>query len=426
MSASYDLWLCDDSGKRILLLDRTAFFSYSRVINGYGTCQVGIPYRLFREKVWPVFSPDRRIEFWRSPATGSPMKQEGVYLLREQRVYTREEDNVDIIEFFGRSPIDLLSRRWVIQAAGTSYADKTAAIDDMMKEIVREQMLYGSARDYDEILANRRAYPRGEFSVQVDLTLGPVISRSFAGRNVLDVLKELRDTSFQLYEDDPSTNRKIYFDVVSAATNAGEIFIFQESGTNIPILDELGNEILDEGSQTLLTQAGLQFQTFADLRGIDRTDRLVFSVANSNLKGPQYSRNHFDERNSIIVKGPGRGESKVTVVVEDDARRTASRWNHYEEVIEESSATEVSMLVDAGTGQLRMGKPREELIAVFLNNAGGEDAPRSLYGIDWDLGDRLPVWYADQLFLCEVVVVYVGVDENGVETITGRNTVESL
>jgi len=419
--ANYEIWMTDDGGKRIMLLNDMAFFSYSRVVSGYGTFQIGLPYKEFKKQVNPYFQPDRRVEVWRSPAHGYPLRREGIYLLRQPKIYTRDTDNVQIIEFFGRSPLDLLNRRWVIQAAGTSYTAKTAAIDDMMKAIVREQMLWGSAISQAGAQDNTRAYPETEFSVQADLALGPSISRRFADRNVLDILKELKDTSFQLHEDN-SSNRKIYFDVVPRDLKGFEIFILDEDG--LPILDEAGLPILDEQSLTKFSGVGFEFQTFADLRGVDRTDQLVFSVENSNLRAPFYSKSHFDEKNSIIVRGSGRGESRAAVVVDDDLRVNASRWNRYEDLIEANYEVDDTELEDVGAAQLKQGQPREEIYATFLNTPGSEDAPRSLYGIDWDLGDLVSVFYADLYFTCEIVVVYVGVDENGVETITGRNTIE--
>jgi len=162
------------------------------------------------------------------------------------------------------------------------------------------------------------------------------------------------------------------------------------------------------------------------LRGLDRTDKLVFSVENSNLEAPFYIKSHFNESNSIIVRGSGRGESRAAVVVDDDARVNSSRWNRCENLVSASYEVDDTELQTVGAAELKIGQPVEELYASFLNTPGSEDAPRSLYGIDWDLGDLVSVWYADQYFQCEIVIVYVGVDENGVETITGRNTIEGV
>lgn len=426
MGARYELWLTDDAGHRLLLLNEAgagaAFFSYSRVVNGFGTIQVGLPYRPFRERIYPVFEVDRRIEVWRAASDELPLRLEGIYLLRMYKIYTREEDNLEIIEFYGRSAVDLLARRWIIQAAGTSYTAKNDEIDDMMKAFVREQMVWGEAVDENGTLDYDRGYPDLEFSVQENQALGPVIARRFADRNVLDVLKELRDTSFQLHDDDP-TNRKIYFDVVERDLRGLELYILDEE-TGLPIDgEEAGDVLLDEQSGRGEGKTGLQFQTFADLRGMDRTDKLIFAVANGNLKGPYYSKTHMEENNVIVVKGSGRGESRATVPVPDSARVNASRWNRCEAIFEANYEVSDTELESVGTAQLKEGQPVEELFATFLNVGGSENVPQSLYGIDWDLGDLVRVWYAERLHICEIVVIYAGVNDSGVETVTGRNTI---
>ena len=173
MAASYEFWLTDDYGKRILLMKDMAYFSYSRATKGYGTLLVGMPYRTFKEQISPVFAPDRRVDVWRSPETGYEMRREGTYLLRMPKIYKRETDNVEIIAFYGRDLKDLLRRRFVIQPAGYSQTYKTGYIDDLMKEIVREQMLYGNCLDTSALLDNTRGWPNGEFRVQGDVSLGP-------------------------------------------------------------------------------------------------------------------------------------------------------------------------------------------------------------------------------------------------------------
>lgn len=423
MSASYELWLLDDSGKRILLLEEMAFFSYSRTVTGFGTLLVGIPYQAFREKISPVFEPDRRIQVWRSPATGIPLREEQTYLLRMTEIYQREGDGVEIIRFYGRDAKDLLRRRIVIQAAGTSWTRKEDYADDMMKEIVREQMLYGSALDETGAVDNTRAFPEDEFLVQGEVSLGPSVTATFAEREVLDVLKELQAMSFQLNEDSPTLNSRIYFDVISFDAQ-GRLLMILDEETGLPILDEAGYPILDEESPEISAEQGFEFVTFADLRGQDRTESaLVFSVENDNLKGPDFSNDFTREENSIIVKGFGRGDSRDFERVQDDERVGASRWNLCEGYEDASTEPDQNNLVNFGYARLHEGRPKEDINAVFLNVPGGPDTPRSLYGVDWDLGDLLPVDYADKRFNVVVTIVYVAVDQEGKETITGRSDV---
>lgn len=420
MSSSYEIWLLDDTGKRITLFQNYSFFSYARSVKGFGTFEIGMPYELYRKSVPIFFQPDWRIDVWRSPKTGVPMRREGMFLLRMPRLYTRE-DGMDIIVLYARDTKDLINRRHVIQPAGTSYTRKQDYIDDMMKEIVRQQMLYGTATDADMVVDYTRAYPQDEFFVAGDVSLGPLYSKTFAERNVMDILRELQDASWQLYEINP-VNQKIYFDVVPVDLRAMILYILdEEDGT--AILDESGNPILDESSIDTNSNIGFRFETYAGLYGKDRSDGVVFSKANNNAKDISYSVNHFDEKNSAIVKGFGRGDSREWAVVDNTQAINQSRWNRIETFVDASTEPDQTRLEDFGYPALDANIPKEDLNATFLNVAGSEDTPESLYGIQWDLGDILPVYYADKKFLVEVQIVYVSMNDEGNETITGRSEV---
>lgn len=391
--AEYELWLTDDAGKRLALLNELASFSYTRAVSQLGTCLIGMPFRPFAEKFNPYFRPDWRIEIWRSPAYGVQMRREDVFMLRKPNVYIRQ-DNVEMLTFNGRNGIDLLNRRSVIQRGGTSWAAKTDFADDMMKEIVREQMLYGSALDEDGVVDNTRAWPQTEFTVQADLGMGPSLTRQFADRKVFDILKELKESTQQLNVDS-SSNRKIYFDVVPIAVSG--------AASTSPL--------------------GWEFRTYADLYGTDRTSGIEFSVENENLKTPKYSISHLEEVNSVFIRGNGNGLSQIVSSVEDTDRAILSRWNRIEGVISASNEPDSAGLDDRGRAELYKNKPKEELEAVFLNSPGGEDTPQSLYGVDWDLGDLVRVSFSGKRFNAEIHIVYVSVDENGKEDITGRSEV---
>lgn len=424
MPSTYEFWLLDDAGRRIVLLKDMAFFSYSRTVRGFGTLLIGFSYRQFVQQVFPIFKPDWRVEVWRSPDTGYALRREGVYLLRMPKIYTRESDHVDMISFYGRDLKDLLRRRYIIQPAGYPQTLKTDYIDDMMKAIVREQMLFGSALDAEAVRDDTRAFPEGEFRVQGNVSLGPQITSTFADRNVLDILKELQETSFQLHEEAPLVNSRIYYDIIPYNIDSIGLYILDEDGE--PILDEVGHPLVDESSSVAGAMQGMEFVTFADLRGQDRTaSALVFSIENNNLEAPYYTLDHLQEENAIIVKGFGRGDSRPSVTVTDDQRIGASRWNRCEGLEDASTEPEQANLADYGYAMLYNGQPKEEISAVFLNVPGSEDTPRSLYGLDWDLGDLLPVEYANKRWNVEVDIVYVAIDETGRETITGRNNIDT-
>jgi len=399
VTVEYEFWLTSDSGKRIALLSGDSFFSYTRVINGFGTLSFGMPFLPFAEQFTDWFEPDWRVEVWRRPKHGVPMRREDVFMLRKPRVYTRDADDMQIIQFYGRNGVDLLSRRHVIQRGGTDWTTKSDFADDMMKEIVREQMLYGSALDEDGTQDDTRAWPQGEFSVGADVSLGPSIPHSFEGKKVFDVIKDIKDISFQKYQDDPDNNLRIFFDVLP------DILVTANNPAGSPL--------------------GWKFITKAGLYGSDRTTGREFSLENENIDVPTYSISHLDEINSVYVQGGGRGLSQIIEPVEDSNRINASRWNRSEGVISGANETKTNGLLDLGRAELEKNRPVEELPLVFLNNPGSESVPQSLYGIDWDLGDRVKVNYAGRQFEAEINIIYVSVNENGEESVTGRNEIQS-
>lgn len=392
MASHYEFWLTDDGGNKIYLMKNIFFATYTRVVSGLGTLQLGMAFDELNKAVKPYFSPDRRVEVWRSPADDFSMRREDVFVLRKPEVYTRQ-DNTTVIQFFGRNGADLLNRRWTIQKPGTSYTTKTDQIDDMMKAIVREQMLYGSAVDENGTVSNARAWPQNEFKVQADAGLGPQVTRNFSDRKVYDILKDLKDASLQLHRSS-SSNRKVYFDVVPIGL----------SGITGAVL-------------------GWEFRTYPDLRGTDRTALGQFSLENENIDSPDYAIDYMSEVNNVYVKGNGYGNSQTIANVEDTTRENASRWNRCEGVLQASNETSTIGLQDSGRGSLEEGRPKESMAFTFLNVPGGENVPRSLYGLDWDLGDLVTVSYAGKSFEAEIMTVYVSLDDKGKETVTGRNVV---
>lgn len=368
MSSSYEFWLTDDAGKRITLLKNFQWVSYSRSSRGLGVIQLGLPLDEHLAFAPTVFQPDWRIDVWRSPEYGFPKRRESSYFLRKFRIYDREEDGLRQIEFFGRTPLDIL-RRWSVSDSLIANYSKTDYIDDMMKAVVT-----------DAFITTPHVAPVGEFTVEGDLSLGPSISQSFPGKNVRDVLTDLKATSFSLNATS-STNRRIFFDVV-------------------------------ESGPTALNGFNYIFRTYADLRGIDRTNGVVFSPENGNLKGAEYYEDYLDQIT--------RAKCGITTVASPDT--TLSRWNDIMQY-RSSASSDVNVQTSTANQMLSAGAKVFSLSANFLSTPGSPTQPRSLYGIDWDFGDLLPVQYAGKNMSAEVEIVWVSVDENGSENIVGSNKV---
>ena len=388
MSSSYEIWLTDDAGRRITLLNRaSSFFSYSRTTNGYGTVQFGIPLKFYKSLVPDIFGLDWRLDIWRSPEKGFPLRRESSYLLRKFNIYERD-DGVDMIEFLGRSPLDILRREGVHSQTVSDY-EKTDYADDMMKDVVRhffinDPALTGPVPWYYS--SSGGFVSTGEFTCDDDASLGPTISMSFLGQNILDLLKDIKAVTFQMNVADPSTNKKIYFDVVEGSGLPGGF--------------------------------GYVFRTYADLRGQDRTSGLVFSKENGNLKRPVYYEDYLDQITAVEFV------NTIYTGTRDSPDGELSRWNRINTVdlINSNNSDE---LVARYYKILNDNKADKSINCTFLNTPGGPTQPRSLYGVDWDLGDLLPVHFAGKVLNAEVKIVYVSVDENGSEEVTGRNEVGS-
>jgi hypothetical protein len=377
MSSSYEFILTDDSGRKIAQLDKYSFASYSRTTQGFGAIQFGLSYDYYQSLVPDIFKPDWRIDVWRKPDDDFPMRREGSFFLRKYLIAERV-DGMRTIEFYGRSPLDILRR-------GSMWGNytQTDVADDAMKQIVRDAIALNSLVPIPYVVSG--VYE--DFTVDVDASLGPAIDISFQGYSVLDILTDIKQNTILLNKLTP-TSRKIYFDVVEYNT-------------------------LDNGG------FGYIFKTYADLRGQDRTaGGSIFSSANGNLRKPVYYEDYLDQVTQIAaIYSDDSVDANFTAG--DD--RFASRWNTITKSIFVGDTTGVGNY--KAYVELAKGKVKKVFSADFLNTPGGPTQPRSLYGVDWDMGDLVRAEFADKAFDAEIKVVHIAVDENGRENIVGQTEV---
>jgi len=247
MTARYEIYLCDDSGRRLKLLENVAFFSYARTVSGFSNCTVALPFDAWEKEMPSIFSLDWRIDIWRSPIEGVPARREKSFFLRKYVVYQRQ-DGMRIIELFGRDAKDMLRRQYIDT---WTVAGNTNYIDDLMKYIVTNY------------LVGTTTVPTGELVIDGNASEGPSITTpNFLNRNMLDALDEMNDASESLNLT-VSTNKVIYFDMI-------------------------------EDDSLITNGFGYNFRTYAELRGADRTSDLLFSVENGNINEPNYFEDFLD------------------------------------------------------------------------------------------------------------------------------------
>lgn len=371
MSATYEFILTDDSGRKFCLIEKYFFCSYSRTVQGYGAVQFGIPYDYYRKLVPDIFKPDWRLDIWRSPDTGFPLRREASFLLRKFNIYERQ-DGMRCIELFGRSPLDILRRGSLF-----STYTRTGLADDVMVGIVTDATT----------IAGQLSTPSGEFTIGSSPGVGPTVDIKYQGYAVIDILTDIKNNTIILNNISPTTSHKIYFDVVEgdALSNGG---------------------------------FGYMFKVYADLRGQDRTKSgLIFSTDNGNLGKPSYYEDYLEHVTTI------------TAIFDDDSTDShfqsneisLSRWSFIRKSIFNADLSGIYGY--QSYVELYKGRGKKVFSADFLNTPGGPNQPRSIYGVDWDMGDLLRAEFADKAFDVEIKVVRVAVNENGEENIVGQTEI---
>lgn len=387
MSSKFEVWLCDDYGRRKYLFEKFSSLSYTRTTAGLGTCNLLLPYDKFLKDVGSIPKRDMRIDVWRSPYSGIAARREGSFLIRKPMIYQRTTDQVRMIDIFGRSPLDLLRRQ-----NSKTNATITDTIDNIMKTIVRSRFVTNlTAYSTSPNTFNGSTYTStGEFVVDEDADDGPTITApaSYYLRSVLDICQDLKSASLLKNESDDA-NKKIYFDVI------------------------------EDDSAGLHGGFGYRFRTYPDMRGKDRTNGIIYSTENGNLQSPVYYEDGIDEYTSSFFYNASAAWGSVNV---QNNNQYQSRWNYIESA-QTTSETEATGAITNAQSDLRDKSAKKVLNADFLNSPGSPTQPRALYGVDWDLGDILPVKFAGQVLSAGVAIVYVGLNENGKESITGKTSV---
>ena len=129
----YTVWMRSDLGTYLVELHPLRI-SCSRVANGVGGCMLTLP-ASFDADSW--VRTDHMLEIWRTPVRGKQILFR-TYFCRFWR-YETDASGEETFILGGPCVNDILRRRVVAYAKGTSQAKKTAMeADDMMKEVVDE------------------------------------------------------------------------------------------------------------------------------------------------------------------------------------------------------------------------------------------------------------------------------------------------
>lgn len=354
----YEIWLARDDGTRLAILDQTGGFSYTLVVNNVGYFTLTLPGTFDRT----LLKKDRRVLFWRKPPGGA-LKLPFVGLIRRVRTST-DSRGLTTRRVSGYDLTGLLKRRVVAYAAGSASAAMTDQADDLLTELAKDNL------GADATAA--RQLSSTYFSVAASPAAGPSITKAFAYRNVLDVMREVADASRQ-------AGTYLFFGIVPTSESAFE------------------------------------FRTRTGEWGRDRTsdsgNGLVFGLEFGNLANPMLDEDATDEVNFAYGLGRGEEDDRNVQTSEDTTRSGASLFARSEAAANAVHETTDAGVTDVADARVQKGRPVTVFTADLLSVPGSE------FGQDYDFGDRVTVTYDGLQFDALIRAATVTVDENGRETI---------
>ena len=354
--ASYEIYLRDPYGNLQTVIRSFTRLEYARKENEIGVLRLILP----RSDVERYFTKDARLEVWRTAGTKTYLEAGAVWFLRTWTL--SREGAGQVWELEARDANYLLSSRNVGNFAETTYASKTAAIDGMITEIVREQL--GTAVSFAP--RNLSAY----LSIPAtNPALAPSTSKKFARRNVLDVLQELAEESYQ-------RGTYLAFDI------------------------------------TYQSPTMLEFGTYIGARGINhgRTsgNQVVVNEARGSLIDARLEYDYSAEITQVVVGGTGTEENRTIYGTTDTVRIAETPFSRRELFVSSTqSGTSAAALESEARSALNHGRPKTILTGAVQDTSG------LIYGIDYQFGDIVVAEHEGYAFDAHIDRVHVTITKDG-------------
>ena len=343
MTARYEFWLlAPDADYALDYLETPRRFTAVRALNAVGQFELVLPgswdYRLARL--------DSRLAVWRRPS-GGRRYLEAAFLVRSvERVW---DNGTETVVLRGPDYNDLLASRIVAYATGSSQAEKSAAADNLMRAVVREN-LGASATDSDRDLS------AVGFSVEADTGSASSLDMAFAWKNVLRTLQDVARAAWE------KNSERIYFGVVPLGSGWSSRFQVRVGWWN------------------------------ADHRYPGGAHGpLMFGPGFGNVSSVRVGLDRRKEFNHVYAGGRGEEDERIVVEAETSSLVDDSPLNRRESFFDGRSYDTTARLTAAANARLREGRPLRIAEARV-------DKPSRDYGVSWWFGDLLTVTYGDESF----------------------------
>lgn len=316
------------------------------------------------------FKIDDKFELYRIIRGSQPyLELETCWFIRLVRSKV-DEQGQSLIHVLCHDALEIADRRIVAYNAGTTYAEKTAPIDNMMKAIMREN--FGSLAT--DTARNLSTY----LTIPSDVSLAPSIKDTFPRQKILPLLQELASKSNEL-------GTYLAFDIVKSS----------------------------ETSFTFMTYIGARGKD----RGMYSGNPLTFSLENGNVSYSSLSGDYTEERNYIYAGGQGEEDNRVVRTASDTARINLSPFNRREDWIDSTSSADPNVVTAQAQKTLEQERPK------IAANVHIQQIEECQYGLHYGFGDIVVINHKGVSMNVHIDSIHNTVDPSGGESLTiqGRN-----
>lgn len=268
----------------------------------------------------------------------------GGYLVRGLRRSLNSGDESYTIK--GLCYNSLTRRRVIYYTAGSSYADKTARADNMMKAVIRENL--GALADTGRNIA---AYG---LTVEADLSLAGTVTAGFAYKNVYDVMDQIANIA------ESTNSERVYWDMRPT-----------DVGWTCEFISRVG-------------------YVGADRRFPAGNNPILVSPEVGNVRAVELVSERDEEINRVLAGGQGEFDDRILTTVSDTTRMADSVINRHEGFFDGRNYETEAALASAARKLLVRGKP------VYTFEAVLTETEYFKLGQSFAPGDLLTVSYAGE------------------------------
>lgn len=168
------------------------------------------------------------------------------------------------------------------------------------------------------------------------------------------------------------------------------------------------------------TQKLYRFRTYLNQRGADLstgTNKITFSPEYGNLANTVREDDYSSEATYIYAAGQGQGDERNVQTSSDTSRINSSPFGRVEAVRDSRNTNDNDELQSEADSFLQARRPRRTLSGRIVN------ASNSLYGRDWNWGDKVAVEFEGEVFTARIDTISVSL-QGGRETITADIRIE--